>query len=343
MTASVLNIYGDLQVENATVKIRNGIAVECGGKTYSLDPYSPVNADYAFISHAHIDHVCNGIKNSLISSKETVTIARERGFDLPDPINCEDIELFDSGHIVGSKSILISDEVFYTGDIALRPRAFLKSPKIPRAKTLIIEATYGHKRYSFPSPATVVDSANKLISEMYSKGVPVILCGYVLGKAQVLSYLFSSWSPIYVHESIKQMNNVCSSLGVPLNSFKSYQEAKKEGLLEKRPWLMIAPSYFPNNKMVSYFKEKYGAAAFSFSGWALDRRFSNGQDYQFPLSDHCDFNDLIKIVKKVDPERTFTVHGFSREFANVLKCLGYDARALAGNQSSITDFNSNSD
>ena len=330
---------------STTVRMEEGIVVECGAKTYSLDPSSPVNTDYVFISHAHIDHVCNGIKNNLISSKETVTIARERGFDLPDPIDFEGIELFDSGHIVGSKSILISNEVFYTGDIALRPRAFLKSPKIPRAKTLIIEATYGHKRYSFPSPATVVDEANKLISGMYSKGVPVILCGYVLGKAQVLSYLFSSWSPIYVHESIKRMNDVCSNLGVKLDSFKSYQEAKKEGLLEKRPWVMIAPSYFPTNKMVSYLKEKYGAAAFSFSGWAVDRRFKNfnGQDYQLPLSDHCDFNDLIKIVKKVDPERIYTVHGFSREFANVLKRLGYEARALVGDQSSITDFSSYND
>lgn len=341
----MLNTYGGILLVNTTVSMNHGIVVEYRTKTFALDPRSSTNADYVFISHAHIDHICSNIKNNLISSKETVAIARERGFNLPDPIDFGGIELFDSGHIVGSKSILISDDVFYTGDIALRPRAFLNAPKIPKAKTLIIETTYGSSRYSFPSPAMVVDEANKLISGMYSKGMPAILCGYVLGKAQVLSYLFSSWSPIYVSESIKKMNDVCSSLGVPLKSFISYQEAKKEGLLGKRPWVMIAPSNYSNNIMISYLKKKYGAVTFSFTGWAVDGRFGNlhGQDYHLPLSDHCDFNDLIKIVKKVDPERVYTVHGFSTEFASILRSMGYEARALAGSQSNITDFSSHID
>ncbi|MGQ9780636.1 MAG: MBL fold metallo-hydrolase RNA specificity domain-containing protein [Nitrososphaeria archaeon] len=321
------------------IRMNQGIIVEYRSRTFALDPFSPVRADFVFISHAHLDHVCDGIVDNLISSPETATIARERGFNLPKPISVEDVELFDSGHIFGSKSILIGGEVFYTGDIALRPRAFLKAPKIPKAKTLILETTYGNKRYIFPSPASVVDEANRLISESYSRGAPAILCGYVLGKAQVLSYLFSSWSPIYVHESIKKMNQVCSSLGTPLNSFKSYLEAKNEGLLDKRPWILIAPSYSTSNRMISYLKERYNASALSFSGWAVDMKARDyGGDHYLPLSDHCDFDDLLNVVKKVDPEEVYTVHGFSRDFARVLKRQGYDAKALGGSQSSIMDF-----
>lgn len=330
--------------KRTVIRANEGVVVEYGDRTFALDPLSPSNADYVFVSHAHIDHVCNWTENNLISSSETVAIARERGFSLPDPKSVEEVELFDSGHIVGSRSILIGGEIFYTGDIALRPRAFLKAPKIPKARTLIVETTYGNKRYSFPSPAAVVDDANRLISESYSRGTPVILCGYALGKAQVLSYLFSSWSPIYVHESVKKMNQVCSSLGVPLNSFKSYFEARKEGLLDRRPWILIAPSYSPNNSMISYLKERYNASTLSFSGWAVDMHTRNSSgDHYLPLSDHCDFDDLLKVVKKVDPEEVYTVHGFPREFAHELRRKGYYAKALGGSQSSITDFGAHTD
>ena len=308
--------------------------------TYVLDPNSPVNADYVFISHAHIDHVCNHISNNLISSKETVALARGRGFNLPDPIDVKGVKLFGSGHVVGSRSILIDDEILYTGDIALRARAFMNAPRLPKARTLIIEATYGKKGYVFPSPAEVVDNANKLISEMYSRGKPVILCGYALGKAQIISYLFSSWDPIFVHESVKKMNEICSNLGVPLNSFKSYSQAKKEGLLDKKPWIIISPSSYSKNLMISSLRKKYGAVVFSFSGWAIDERhkYYSGADYPFPLSDHCDFNDLVKVVKHVDPEKVYTVHGYAKEFALALKSLGYSAQALPSHQSTITDF-----
>jgi len=314
-------------------------------KTYALDPRSPVNAHYVFMSHAHVDHLYGGVIDNLIASEETVKLARARGFGLPDPISTQEVELLDSGHIVGSRSFLIPDEVFYTGDMALRPRAFLKAPKLPKAKILIIEATYGHKRYSFPSPASVVGEANKALSEMFSRGIPVILCGYALGKAQVLSYLFSSWSPIFVHESVSEMNKVCCSLGVPLNTYKSYSEAEGEGLLERRPWILIAPSSLLKSRMMSSLRKRYGAVTFSFSGWAVDKWF-NGMgniDRPFPLSDHCDYNDLVKVVKKVDPEKVYTVHGYAKEFSQILRRLGYDAQALSGHQSNLIDFNLNSE
>ncbi len=320
--------------------MNDAILVGYRDKTYALDPRSPVDAHYIFMSHAHIDHLYGGVTKNLIASEETVKLARARGFDLPDPIQNQEVELLNSGHIVGSKSFLIPDEVFYTGDMALRPRAFLKAPKLPKAKALIIEATYGHRRYSFPSPASVVAEANKAISEMFSRGIPVILCGYALGKAQVLSYLFSTWSPIFVHESVGKMNEVCCSLGVPLDSHKSYSKAKDEGLLKKRPWILIAPSSLLRSGLISSLRKKYGAVTFSFSGWAVDKWF-NGMshiDYPFPLSDHCDYNDLVKVVKRVDPEKVYTVHGYAKEFSQALRRLGYDAHSLSSHQSNLVDF-----
>jgi len=327
-------LAGDVEV-----KVKGGsVIVEYRGKSFALDPKAPVSSDYYFVSHAHIDHVCGRLKENVISSTETVTLARERGYFLPEPVNLDEVELYDSGHIVGSRSILVDDKIFYTGDISLHARGFLKEPRLPRAKILIIETTYGHPRYRFPSPASIVEEVNRLISEMYERGVPIALCGYPLGKAQLLTYLFSSWEPIYVQENVMRLNEVCRRLGVPLKSFKPYSEAKKEGLLEKRPWILLAPSYSLKSGMMKFLKKRYDVVTFYFSGWTLDRGRNNGADYSFPLSDHCDFRDLMKVVERVEPERVFTVHGYSKEFSLELRRMGYYAEPLAVGQTWLEEF-----
>ena len=40
---------------------------------------------------------------------------------------------------------------------------------------------------------------------MFSKGIPIILMGYSLGKAQILISLFGNWKPLYVHDDIYQI------------------------------------------------------------------------------------------------------------------------------------------
>jgi putative mRNA 3-end processing factor len=51
-------------------------------------------------------------------------------------------------------------------------------------------------------------------------------------------------------------------------------------------------------------------------------------DYVFPFSDHCDFDELLEVIKKSKPEKIFTVHGFQVEFAKYLNLLGYNAEPV---------------
>src|SRR5690606_21225123 len=46
------------------------------------------------------------------------------------------------------------------------------------------------------------------------------------------------------------------------------------------------------------------------SGWAIDSgaRYRYGCDAAFPLSDHADHPDLLRLVELVQPRRIFTVH-----------------------------------
>ena len=71
------------------------------------------------------------------------------------------------------------------------------------------------------------------------------------------------------------------------------------------------------------------------TGWALDPGAIHRYrcDAAFPLSDHADFNDLLRFVELVQPRLVYTVHGFAREFATTLRARGVEAWALgAANQ-----------
>lgn len=330
-------------VSHASVSSGNGITLRYRGKRIVLDPVRPPSADLVFVSHAHIDHMPVGSgTNRILTSRETAYLASKRGVKFGETFtDLEGYELYDSGHILGSKGLLVDGEIFYTGDFSTRPRAFLKAGKIPSCHTLIVESTYGRPEYVFPSAKSVAEQVNRLISEMYEKGIPVVLMGYPLGKAQVLSHLFSSWEPIYVHADVSEMNRAHSQLGVPVGSnFEICSGPRGLNRLSSRPWVLISPVYSPRADFIRRLKNEYGAITIAFTGWSIEPgyRHAMGADYSFPLSDHCDFNDLVKLVEASEPEKVYTVHGFAAEFSNHLRKLGYDAEPLIGSQRSMSEF-----
>ena len=319
-----------------------GIQVDLGRTRYALDPHSRVRADYTFVSHAHIDHMHTPTKNErVIASEVTKELAKARGYDLGETTEAaEGVELLDSGHILGSRAIRIADEVYYTGDASGRARAFLGKCKTRQARILVMETTYGSPEYVFPSTAKLVKEVNGLIASAYDRGNPVVLMGYPLGKAQLLSYFFSSWDPIFYHEKVAAMNSIHFDHGVPLKPGKTFDPDRGTGRLPHGPWLMVTPMASGRSRLMAHLKKEYGAILVAFSGWALGPgyRFTMGADYSFPLSDHCDYQELIALVNAVSPEMVYTVHGFATEFARDLKRMGFSARPLAAYQSTLSDY-----
>ncbi|WP_415281660.1 exonuclease [Candidatus Nitrososphaera sp. FF02] len=312
---------------------KSGITVRHGDTTIALDPSRPADSHFTFVSHAHVDHLHRKgkSKSKLLVSKETSLLASARGYSIEGAEEHDGFALVDTGHILGSRGLLIGDDVYYTGDLSIRERAFMKPAKMPRARTLIIESTFGLPGYRFPAVDEVTHRVNKVVSELYDMGIPVILMGYALGKAQLLTKLFGHWDPVYVHDSVAKMNSVYSDLGVSLKSAMSHSEAEERGLLAgRKPWIMIAPLMSGRSAFVKEMKEKYGAVTVGFSGWALDNnyRYRMGLDYAFPMSDHCDYPELVEAIKACAPEKVYTFHGFAEEFAQSLKKMGFDAEPV---------------
>ena len=315
---------------NGIVSIKNGTKVH-------LDPKRATSDGIAFFSHAHMDHLHNQNGRLLLTTRQTSEIAKLRGYNSENYIEeYEDFSMVDTGHILGARGLSFGD-VFYTGDICTRDRGFMKGAQVPKCKTLITECTFGLPEFTFPEIDETVKKVNGIISEMYSKGKPVILLGYELGKAQILSYLFGHWEPFY-HDSIKRVNDLYKNFGVELNDSIGHTEAEKNGLLDKTPWLMIAPNLGAKNQFIQHMKTKYDAITIGFSGWAQSNRFSFARqhDYSITLSDHCDYNELVELVKRCSPEKIYTVHGFVEEFASDLTKMGFDAQPLKEN--SLDEF-----
>jgi putative mRNA 3-end processing factor len=206
----------------------------------------------------------------------------------------------------------------------------MKPAKVPHAKTLIIESTFGRPQYVFPPISEIIHKTNKVISEMYDLGIPVILMGYTLGKAQLLTKLFGHWDPI-IYDSVAKINSVYSELGVKLESVMTHSQAEEQGLLTKnRPWVMVAPLMSSKCAFLKEMKNICGAVTIGFTGWAIGSRYRHmmGLDYVMPLSDHCDYNELVSAVKQCKPEKVYTFHGFAKEFAEALLRIGFDAEAV---------------
>jgi putative mRNA 3-end processing factor len=302
-----------------------------------LDPSHPSECDFTFVSHAHVDHLHKRgrkkVNTKVLASKETALIAHARGYEIADAAEEQDgFQLVDTGHILGSRGLLVGeDDVYYTGDISMRERAFMKPAKMPHAKTLIIESTFGKPEYLFPALSEVTHRTNKIISEMYNLGIPVVLMGYTLGKAQLLTRLFGHWDPIYMHDTVAKMNSVYSDLGVELKNAVTHSQAEEKGLLAKnRPWVMVAPLMSGRNGFVKEMKDRYGAVTIGFSGWAIGNsyKYMMGLDYVIPMSDHCDYKELVDAVKKCNPDKVYTFHGFAGEFAKALQKIGFDAEPV---------------
>ena len=316
----------------------NGIQCQIKDISINLDPKRSVHDEINFVSHAHSDHLPNRNGGTILSSNETKEIANLRGFKMENHIEKhEEYDLIDTGHILGSKGLLVN-EIFYTGDISTRNRGFLKGAKIPKCKTLVTECTFGIPEFVFPSLQEIETQVNNIVSDLYSRGKPVILMGYQLGKSQTISQLFGHWDPLYYHDSVKKMNDLHRELGINIKDAMGHSEAEKKGLLDKKPWLMIAPMMSNKNSFVKHMKSKYDAITIGFSGWAKSSRFIFGRrcDHSVPLSDHCDFNELVNLVLASEAEKVYTVHGFVEEFSTHLRRLGIDAQPLK--EESLDDF-----
>ena len=296
-----------------------------------LDPWDAKRL--AFVSHAHSDHIA--LHDEIIVSERTARLMQAR---LPGKrtehvlpfrerriVHDVDLMLLAAGHIFGSAQFLLftkEETLLYTGDFKLRPGKSAEPAEWRQADTLIMETTFGLPRYRFPPTEHVIDQVVAFCRETIEEGEVPVLLGYSLGKAQeILCSLDGAGLTPMLHGSVYQMTRIYEQFDQSFCKYVRYNASDVGGKV------LICPPSANRSPMLEKIPRKRVAMI---SGWAVDPNavYRYQVDVAFPLSDHADYNDLVRYVDLVKPKRVFTLHGFASDFARDLRDRGVEAWAL---------------
>ena len=309
-----------------------GDTVEVNGITIGLDAKK---GSVNFISHAHSDHAkAFSKKIPAVSSEQTIAMRQFGGetfssSSLGKLLDGASVNLLEAGHIFGAKQLFLenSSSVLFTGDIKLKPNLMVKSCDLVHAETLILDCTYGKRNYVFPDSFDVYSSMERYIRT--SAAEINVLMGYSTGKAQELIKFVNEYmgeTPV-VEPSIARISEVIQGFGCKLDYQVIGSDEAKE-LMKGRYTAICTPSRDIrfNLKRAGKLLNKKTSVVYA-TGWAIERNLGYMADRAFPLSDHCDFNELVEFVQQVNPKKVICRYGFTEEFASHLRGLGYDAVA----------------
>ncbi len=296
-----------------------------------LDPWDAKH--FAFISHAHSDHIAP--HEEIIVSERTSRLLQNRmpgrrtehvlPFGEKRAVHGLDLMLLPAGHIFGSAQCFLfagHETLLYTGDFKLRPGRSAEQAQWRHADTLIMETTFGLPRYRFPPTQQVIDEIVAFCRETIESAQVPVLLGYSLGKAQeILCSLDGAGLTPMLHGSVYRMTRIYEQFG---QSFCKYVRYNANDVAGK---VLICPPSANRSQMLEKIPQRRVAII---SGWAVDPNavYRYGVDAAFPLSDHAGYDDLIRYVELVRPRRVFTLHGFAAAFASDLRMRGTEAWAL---------------
>jgi DNA ligase 1 len=297
-----------------------------------LDPWEA--KQFAFVSHAHSDHIAP--HGEIVMSERTARLMQARmpgeriehvlPFGQERLVHDANLMLLPAGHIFGSAQILVqtdSDSLLYTGDFKLRRGKSAEAAEWKQVDTLIMETTYGLPRYRLPPTQEVVDQIVAFCRDTLDDGEIPVLLGYSLGKAQeVLCALDGAGLRPMLHGSVYAMTRIYEQFGQSFCQFERYNANAVAGKV------LICPPSANGSRMLRNISRKRVAMI---SGWAMDPNaiYRYQVDAAFPLSDHADYTDLVRYVDLVQPKRVLTLHGFAAEFARDLRERGIEAWALS--------------
>lgn len=327
-----------------------GLWCEAGG--FHIDPWRPV--DRAIVTHAHSDHAVWGC-GSYLASPTGAVVLRERlgatggaGGGAPRIETAEwgkgvrignvRVSLHPAGHILGSAQVRVErdGEVWVvSGDYKPRPSegapdgdldATAEPHEVVRCDVFITESTFGLPIYRWRSQREVYAQINAWWRANAERGRTSVVYAYALGKAQrVLAGLDESIGPIGVHGAVERMNAAYEACGIRL---PPRVRAVEEGVKEvKGRGIVIAPPSAAGTPWLRRLTGPDGVATAMASGWMRVRgaRRWRSVDRGFVLSDHADWDGLLRTIEATGARKIGVTHGFTGPLVRWLREHGRDA------------------
>lgn len=297
----------------------------CRTGNFYIDPWRPV--DKAIITHAHSDHARWGSRDYLCHHHTTPLLKLRLGdinvqsIEWNDPVNIHNVKvsLHPAGHIIGSSQIRVeyNNEVWVvSGDYKTENDGISGQFEPICCHTFISESTFGLPIYIWKPQAEIYGNIQQWIKDNEEDGKTSVIIGYSLGKAQrVLQCVAEITNKIFVHGAIWNVHQALINAGWDLPAVQHVtSETPKE---EFKNAVIIAPPSADGSPWMKRFTP-YNVGVCS--GWMQVRgnvRRRN-TDAGFALSDHADWNGLLKAVKATGAEKVFVTHGFQAAFSRYL-------------------------
>lgn len=289
-----------------------------------------------FVSHAHSDH-CSRAARILCTPETAALHDARRGARDADVLRYgerrrvgdAEVTLSPAGHTLGSAMVTVASEaghVAYTGDYKLRPNPFSPPATIPRADELVMESTFGEPRYRFPSDDELLARLVRFVDDALAEGATPVLLAYALGKGQeVLWHLTRRGYDVVLHGAIANMCDLHVALGHDFPGPGTWGRYER-GKVGRRVLLTT-----PGTRKTAMVQALPAKRVCHLTGWALHPGAFNiyrDCDLVLPLSDHADFDELVRTARESGARKVWTVHG-PASFAEQLRALGIDAEYLA--------------
>ena len=313
-----------------------GLHCEPGG--FYVDPGRPV--DRAVITHGHADHARPG-HGAVLATPETLAIMAARmgeagagrsrqalGYGEALSVGGVRIGLRPAGHVLGSAQVVLEwqgSRAVVSGDYK-RQRDPTCAPFEPIAcDVFITEATFGLPVFRHPPPEGEV--AKLLRSRaLFPERTHVVGC-YALGKCQRLIRLLreAGWDrPIHIHGAQATLCALYERLGVALGELRPATVANRA---ELRGAIVLAPPSAVQDRWARRLADPVVASA---SGWMRVRQRAKSRGIELPLviSDHADWDDLLRTIDEVGAPEVWVTHGRDDALVHAMAGRGIRGRAL---------------
>ena len=303
-----------------------------------IDPHRPVPR--ALITHAHADHARPGCGEYWATSASEGILRQRLGRTIClHTLNYREqrtigdalVSFHSAGHVLGSAQIRLelNNQVWViTGDYKRCPDPSCEPFEPVRCDVLITEATFALPIYRWSDGATLARSIQDWWQGDQSR--PSLLFCYAFGKAQrVLAELAAIGveDEVLLHGAVETVTRHYREAAIPMVPTRPVSELPRKESLAGR--LVLAPPSAHRSSWMRRFPSPQTAFA---SGWMAVRgaRRRKGYERGFVLSDHADWQGLIRTVKESGARRVFVTHGQNDVLARYLSEVeGLQAAPLA--------------
>ena len=318
--------------------INSAEGLYCPAAQAWIDPHRPVTR--ALITHAHADHARPGC-DEYWATTSSAGILRQRlgqsinlrtlNYKQQQQIGNAVVSFHSAGHVLGSAQIRleVNGEVWVvTGDYKRCPDPSCEPFDPVPCDVLITEATLALPIYRWSDGATLAHSIKEWWQGDRSR--PSLLFCYAFGKAQrVMAELAAIGvdDEVLLHGAVETVTRHYRDLSVPMVPSRPVSELPRKESLAGR--LVLAPPSAHRSSWMRRFPAPQTAFA---SGWMAVRgaRRRKGYERGFVLSDHADWQGLIRTVKESGAQRVYVTHGQNDVLARYLNEVeGIQAAPLA--------------